>query len=185
MLAALASTLAARDPSTAAHCTRVTFHAGRLAAWIGWDDPRLRTLAIGGPLHDSGERDTRRGAVARGRQCVRRDDFHAAVSPCPSGLPCARGDRAVCRLAVRSHLRFPLSRSVGVRRPPRRRRRLRRASPTLTGVRPGRKRAALRRALAKRGTCEDNVCSRLSRSDLRTRRGPEVKRAQPLKRRPD
>jgi HD-GYP domain-containing protein (c-di-GMP phosphodiesterase class II) len=55
MLAALASTLAARDPSTAAHCTRVTILASRLAAWIGWDEPRLRALAIGAPLHDIGK----------------------------------------------------------------------------------------------------------------------------------
>ncbi len=55
MLAALASALAARDPSTAAHCARVTFLAGRLAAWIGWDEQQLRTLEVGGPLHDIGK----------------------------------------------------------------------------------------------------------------------------------
>jgi putative two-component system response regulator len=55
MLAALASALAARDPATAAHCARVTFLAGRLAAWIGWDDRQLRTLEIGVPLHDIGK----------------------------------------------------------------------------------------------------------------------------------
>src|SRR6266511_4115324 len=51
MLAALSFTLAARDPSTAAHCTS--------------DRP-------------CGGRDTQRRAIARGRRCVRRDDFHAA-----------------------------------------------------------------------------------------------------------
>jgi HD-GYP domain-containing protein (c-di-GMP phosphodiesterase class II) len=55
MLAALASALAARDPSTAAHCARVTFLAGRLAAWLGWDEPRLRTLGVGARLHDIGK----------------------------------------------------------------------------------------------------------------------------------
>ena len=55
MLATLASTLAARDPSTAAHCTRVTILASRLARWMDWEEPRLRTLAIGAPLHDIGK----------------------------------------------------------------------------------------------------------------------------------
>jgi putative nucleotidyltransferase with HDIG domain len=55
MLAALASAQAARDPSTAAHCTRVTELAERLAAWMGWDDIRLRTLWVGARLHDIGK----------------------------------------------------------------------------------------------------------------------------------
>jgi HD-GYP domain-containing protein (c-di-GMP phosphodiesterase class II) len=55
MLADLASALAARDPSTAAHSARVMVLAGRLAAWIGWDERRLSTLALGGPLHDIGK----------------------------------------------------------------------------------------------------------------------------------
>jgi HD-GYP domain-containing protein (c-di-GMP phosphodiesterase class II) len=55
MLAALASAQAARDPKTAAHCSRVTHLSIRLAAWIGWDDLQLRTLEIGGPLHDIGK----------------------------------------------------------------------------------------------------------------------------------
>jgi putative two-component system response regulator len=55
MLADLASALAARDPSTAAHCARVTFLAGRLAAWLGWEEGKLRTLAVGAPLHDIGK----------------------------------------------------------------------------------------------------------------------------------
>jgi HD-GYP domain-containing protein (c-di-GMP phosphodiesterase class II) len=55
MLAALASALAARDPSTAAHCSRVTFLAARLATWIGWDDARLQGLIRGGPVHDIGK----------------------------------------------------------------------------------------------------------------------------------
>jgi HD-GYP domain-containing protein (c-di-GMP phosphodiesterase class II) len=55
MLAALASAQAARDPSTAAHCARVTHLAERLAAWMGWDDDRLRMLGAGARLHDIGK----------------------------------------------------------------------------------------------------------------------------------
>jgi putative two-component system response regulator len=55
MLVELASALAARDPSTAAHCARVTFLAGRLAGWLGWDEGKLRALAVGAPLHDIGK----------------------------------------------------------------------------------------------------------------------------------
>jgi HD-GYP domain-containing protein (c-di-GMP phosphodiesterase class II) len=55
MLAALASAQAARDPSTAAHCSRVTDLAERLAAWMGWDELRLRTLGTGARLHDIGK----------------------------------------------------------------------------------------------------------------------------------
>jgi HD-GYP domain-containing protein (c-di-GMP phosphodiesterase class II) len=55
MLAALASAQAARDPTTAAHCTRVTYLAGRLAAWMGWDDTQLRQLSVGARLHDIGK----------------------------------------------------------------------------------------------------------------------------------
>jgi putative two-component system response regulator len=55
MLAALASALAARDPSTAAHCSRVTSLSVRLALWIGWDEDRVRGLTLGGPVHDIGK----------------------------------------------------------------------------------------------------------------------------------
>jgi putative nucleotidyltransferase with HDIG domain len=55
MLAALASAQAARDPSTAAHCKRVTDLATRLAAWMGWDDARLERLRVGARLHDIGK----------------------------------------------------------------------------------------------------------------------------------
>jgi HD-GYP domain-containing protein (c-di-GMP phosphodiesterase class II) len=55
MLADLASALAARDPSTAAHCARVTFLSRRLAVWLGWDEGKLRTLEVGAPLHDIGK----------------------------------------------------------------------------------------------------------------------------------
>ena len=55
MLAALASVQAARDPATAAHCSRVTDMAWRLALWLGWDDEQLRELAVGARLHDIGK----------------------------------------------------------------------------------------------------------------------------------
>ena len=55
MLAALASAQAARDPSTAAHCTRVTDFAVRLAGWMGWDERRLERLRVGARLHDIGK----------------------------------------------------------------------------------------------------------------------------------
>jgi putative nucleotidyltransferase with HDIG domain len=55
MLAALASAQAARDPSTAAHCTRVTDLATRLAAWMGWDASRVERLRVGARLHDIGK----------------------------------------------------------------------------------------------------------------------------------
>ena len=55
MLAALASALAARDPDTAAHATRVTVLAGRLATWLDWDELRVRALHVGAPLHDIGK----------------------------------------------------------------------------------------------------------------------------------
>ena len=55
MLAALASAQAARDPSTAAHCTRVTELACTLARWMGWDDTRIYRLWVGARLHDIGK----------------------------------------------------------------------------------------------------------------------------------
>jgi HD-GYP domain-containing protein (c-di-GMP phosphodiesterase class II) len=55
MLAALASAQAARDPTTAAHCTRVMYLAGRLASWMGWDELRLRSLGAGARVHDIGK----------------------------------------------------------------------------------------------------------------------------------
>jgi len=55
MLAALASAQAARDPSTAAHCTRVTDLAVRMATWMGWSSARLEKLCLGARLHDIGK----------------------------------------------------------------------------------------------------------------------------------
>src|SRR5438552_3531741 len=47
--------LAARASSTAAHCGRVTSFAAGLAAWMGWDEARLRQLVLGARLHDIGK----------------------------------------------------------------------------------------------------------------------------------
>src|SRR5438876_12343024 len=55
MLDDLASSLAARDPATAAHCTRVTFLSRRLAGWLGWDERQLQTVEVGAPLLDIGK----------------------------------------------------------------------------------------------------------------------------------
>ena len=55
MLAALASAQAARDPSTAAHCTRVTHFATRLASWMGWDNASVERLRVGARVHDIGK----------------------------------------------------------------------------------------------------------------------------------
>jgi HD-GYP domain-containing protein (c-di-GMP phosphodiesterase class II) len=55
MLAAVASALAARDPDTVAHSTRVTLLADRLAVWLEWDERRLLGLHLGAPLHDIGK----------------------------------------------------------------------------------------------------------------------------------
>jgi HD-GYP domain-containing protein (c-di-GMP phosphodiesterase class II) len=55
MVAALASALAARDPALAGHAARVTDLAARLAGWLEWDDARLYSLYVGGPLHDVGK----------------------------------------------------------------------------------------------------------------------------------
>lgn len=55
MLAALASAQAARDPTTAAHCTRVTDLATRLATWMGWEHTSVERLRVGARLHDIGK----------------------------------------------------------------------------------------------------------------------------------
>jgi len=55
MLAALFNALATRDPFAADHARRVTILAGRLASWLGWDEPRLSSLRVGTALHDIGK----------------------------------------------------------------------------------------------------------------------------------
>ena len=51
----IAQVLAARDPVTAAHSTRVTFLATRLAQWLGWSERRIAELRAAVPLHDVGK----------------------------------------------------------------------------------------------------------------------------------
>jgi len=55
MVADLAQVLAARDPLTAAHSARVTFLAGRLACWLGWNERHVAELRVAAPLHDVGK----------------------------------------------------------------------------------------------------------------------------------
>jgi HD-GYP domain-containing protein (c-di-GMP phosphodiesterase class II) len=55
MVAAAPSALTSRDPVEAAHAARVTDLAARLAAWLDWDDARLYSIYLGGPLHDIGK----------------------------------------------------------------------------------------------------------------------------------
>ena len=55
MLAALSKLVEARDPYLRGHSTRVTTLAEPVARWLEWDETRLATLAIGGPLHDVGK----------------------------------------------------------------------------------------------------------------------------------
>ena len=55
MVAAAPSALTSRDPIEAAHAARVTDLAARLAAWFDWDDARLYSIYLGGPLHDIGK----------------------------------------------------------------------------------------------------------------------------------
>jgi HD-GYP domain-containing protein (c-di-GMP phosphodiesterase class II) len=55
MLAELSEAIEARDPCTRGHSARVTALADAVARWLGWSDEQLRTLSIGGPLHDIGK----------------------------------------------------------------------------------------------------------------------------------
>jgi HD-GYP domain-containing protein (c-di-GMP phosphodiesterase class II) len=55
MLAELSEAIESRDPYTRGHSARVTALADAVARWLGWSDERLRTLSIGGPLHDIGK----------------------------------------------------------------------------------------------------------------------------------
>jgi HD-GYP domain-containing protein (c-di-GMP phosphodiesterase class II) len=55
MLAELSEAIEARDPYTRGHSARVTALADAIARWLDWDEEQLRTLQIGGPLHDIGK----------------------------------------------------------------------------------------------------------------------------------
>ena len=55
MLAELSEAIESRDPYTRGHSARVTALADAVARWLDWDEGRLHTLWIGGPLHDIGK----------------------------------------------------------------------------------------------------------------------------------
>ncbi len=55
MLAELSRAIESRDPYTRGHSARVTALADAVARWLGLGDELLRTLQIGGPLHDIGK----------------------------------------------------------------------------------------------------------------------------------
>jgi HD-GYP domain-containing protein (c-di-GMP phosphodiesterase class II) len=55
MLAELSEAIESRDPYTRGHSARVTALADAVARWLGWGEGQLRTLSIGGPLHDIGK----------------------------------------------------------------------------------------------------------------------------------
>jgi putative nucleotidyltransferase with HDIG domain len=55
MLAALTKAIEARDPHTRGHSARVTALAHAVARRLGWSDPQLVALRIGGALHDVGK----------------------------------------------------------------------------------------------------------------------------------
>ena len=71
MLAALASALAARDPSTAAHCARVTHVASALATWLGWDEGSF-DARVGAPSPRHRQGDDLRADPAQARPADRR-----------------------------------------------------------------------------------------------------------------
>jgi HD-GYP domain-containing protein (c-di-GMP phosphodiesterase class II) len=52
---AIGNIIEARDAYTRGHTERVTLIAVALAERLGWDEERIRALAIGSPLHDIGK----------------------------------------------------------------------------------------------------------------------------------
>jgi putative nucleotidyltransferase with HDIG domain len=55
MLSMLSRAIEARDPYTRGHSTRVTDLAEAVARRLGWDEQRIASLRVGGPLHDIGK----------------------------------------------------------------------------------------------------------------------------------
>jgi putative nucleotidyltransferase with HDIG domain len=55
ILSILSRAIEARDPYTRGHSARVTQLAEAIARRLGWDDGRLASLRVGGPLHDIGK----------------------------------------------------------------------------------------------------------------------------------
>jgi putative nucleotidyltransferase with HDIG domain len=55
MLVALAEAIEARDPFARGHAARVTALAEAAARYLGWNDQQIRSLRLGGLLHDIGK----------------------------------------------------------------------------------------------------------------------------------
>lgn len=55
MLDALSDAIEAHDPATRGHGVRVAVLAEAIAVRLGWDEPRLAALRVGGRLHDVGK----------------------------------------------------------------------------------------------------------------------------------
>ena len=55
MLRVLTGAIEARDPYTRGHSSRVTELAEAVARRLGWNDQRIESLRLGGPLHDIGK----------------------------------------------------------------------------------------------------------------------------------
>jgi HD-GYP domain-containing protein (c-di-GMP phosphodiesterase class II) len=55
MLSVLSGAIEARDPYTRGHSARVTDLAVAVGRRLGWSDERLRSLRVGGRLHDIGK----------------------------------------------------------------------------------------------------------------------------------
>jgi HD-GYP domain-containing protein (c-di-GMP phosphodiesterase class II) len=55
MLSMLSRAIEARDPYTRGHSARVTELALAIAWRLGWNEDRLASLRVGGPLHDIGK----------------------------------------------------------------------------------------------------------------------------------
>jgi HD-GYP domain-containing protein (c-di-GMP phosphodiesterase class II) len=55
ILASLAAVIEARDPYLRGHSARVTAYAEALARRLGWTEPKLDELRLGGSLHDVGK----------------------------------------------------------------------------------------------------------------------------------
>lgn len=55
MLSMLSRAIEARDPYTQGHSARVTKLAEAVARRLGWNEERLASLRVGGPLHDIGK----------------------------------------------------------------------------------------------------------------------------------
>jgi putative nucleotidyltransferase with HDIG domain len=55
ILSVLSGAIEARDPYTKGHSARVTALAEGLARALGWNEERLASVRVGGPLHDIGK----------------------------------------------------------------------------------------------------------------------------------